>query len=148
MKRVITICALVLLCTVFGCAKKNIIKEPTSITLHFTAEKYINDDVLLPIDIILVKGSVIDAILDIGPEQWFGHIQRESLEKNERISLAMSGGEERIKRIELTPGFTRMIVFADYEGNTEREGQQLIIPQGKLKKEYRIKIKERALEIE
>ncbi|MBF0232052.1 MAG: hypothetical protein HQK65_03325 [Desulfamplus sp.] len=148
MKKIVIIGLLVLFCMLLGCAKKNIIEEPTRVTLHFAAEKYINDGVLLPVDIIIAEGSIMDSILEIGPEKWFGHFQRDSLGQGELIPLAISGGEIRTKNILLTPGFNKIIIFADYEGNTDPAGQQLIIPQKKLRKEYRIKIKERELEID
>ena len=131
-----------ILCFFMSCA------TTSTYTLSFAADKQINDDVLLPVDIIVAKDPVMNSVVEIGPEEWFGHQTREVLVERELYPLAISGGEERVKKIIVDKEISRIIIFADYENSNDRDDQQLIINTSDRKTKYLILITENKLEIE
>lgn len=116
-------------------------------TLNFSADPQINENVLLPVDVIVTKDSSMNKVIEIGPEDWFGHQAREVLVYNELFPLAISGGDEREKKIVVEKDISRIIIYADYENNNNREDQQLIINCSEDKRNYKILIKENTLEM-
>ena len=117
-------------------------------TLNFSADPQINEDVLLPVDVIVTKDSSMNAVIEIGPEDWFGHQTREVLIHSELYPLAISGGDKREKKVVVEKDISRIIIYADYENNNNREDQQLIINCSEGKRKYKILIKENNLEME
>jgi len=111
---------------IMGCAMNYKLK-PTQITLFIEAGPHINGGVLLPLDIIVVDASLSDLILDIGPEVWFGHSSRDRLVKKELRRFAISSGEIREIKVDVTRKTKRIIIYADYENDMDRNGQQLVI---------------------
>lgn len=125
-----------------SCASKT-----KTLTLNFTADPVINSNVLLPVDVIITPGPVMKKILNIGPEDWFGHHYRDVLIGDELFPMAISGGAERTKEFVLDKGISKIIIYADYEEAINREDQQLIINCSDKKKKYDILIRERNLEM-
>ncbi len=106
--------------TLISCGSK-------TLTLKFTADPVINSDVLLPVDVIITPDPVMKEILNIGPEDWFGHRTRDILIKDELFTMAIAGGTERTKEIPMDENISKIIIYADYEETINREDQQLII---------------------
>ena len=126
--------------TLMSCASK-------TLTLKFTADPVINSDVLLPVDVIVTPDPVMKKVLNIGPEDWFGHRSRDILIGDELFPMAISGGTERIKEIPMDENISKIIIYADYEETINREDQQLIINCSDKKKKYEILIRENHLEM-
>ncbi len=128
-----------------GCATK-----PELITIHLTADRHINDGVRLPVDIIAVEGSgeasFMGSVMKIGPEAWFGHSKRDQLSRRDYVPLAISGGETREETLKLNEEIKRVIVYADFENNKERDTQQVIIIPEKRHEKHFIMIRESELE--
>lgn len=128
--------------TLMSCASK-----PKTLTLNFTADHAINSDVLLPVDVIVTPDPVMKNILDVGPEDWFGHQSRDILLGDELFRMAISGGSEQTKEVVLDEDISKVIIYADYDETMNREDQQLIINCSDKKKQYDILIRERNLEM-
>jgi hypothetical protein len=118
-------------------------------TLSLQADVPLNDGVLLPIDIIATNEIKAEAILGIPPGLWFGSDMREHLTKEEVHKLAVRGGETRDIAVTIGHGIGRIIVYADYENTSGREGQQLIISPRKswFSKNYLISVRNNRLEL-
>jgi len=114
--------------------------KPTRITLFIESGPHINNDVLLPLDIIAVDASFSDLILDIGPEAWFGHSARGRLVKNELRRFAISSGETRKIEVNVNKKIKRIIIYADYEKVIDRRGQQVIIEPKRWRFNYTVRI--------
>jgi len=127
--------------TLMSCSSK-------TLTLNFTADPVINSDVLLPVDVIVTPDpAVVTKVLNIGPEDWFGHRSREILVADELFPMAIAGGTKRTKEIALDDNISKVIIYADYEDSINREDQQLIINCSDKKKKYEILIRNNNLEI-
>lgn len=120
--------------------------ELRTLTLHFKADSVINDQVLLPVDIIVTPSPVMKKIVQIGPEAWFGSQFRDTLLDDEIYPLAISGGGERTKKIVLKD-ITKILVYADFENTMNRDAQQLILDCPKEDNQYEILIKDKNLEL-
>ena len=131
-----------ILSVLMSCAGKS------TYTLNFSADQQINEDVLLPVDVIVAKEPLMNKIIKIGPEDWFGHNSREVLVDNELYPFAISGGDERKKEVVVEKDISRIIIYADYENSDNRDDQQVIINCSDSKRNYRIRIKKNNLEIE
>lgn len=118
-----------------------------TLTLKFTADPVINSDVLLPVDVIITPDPVMKKILNIGPEDWFGHRSRDILIGDELFTMAISGGTKRTKEIPMDENISKIIIYADYEETINREDQQLIINCADKETSYEILIRENNLEI-
>lgn len=131
---------------VSSCGKKVQPPELRTLTLYFKADSVINDQVLLPVDIIVTPSAVMKKIVQIGPEAWFGSQFRDTLLDDELYPLAISGGGERTKKIVLKD-ITKILVYADFENAMNRDAQQLILDCPKEDNQYEILIKEKSLEL-
>jgi hypothetical protein len=131
-----------------GCAYP-LTPSSTDVTLSLQADVPLNDGVLLPIDIIATNEIKAEAILGIPPGLWFGSDMREHLTKEEVHKLAVRGGETRDIAVTIGHGIGRIIVYADYENTSGREGQQLIISPRKswFSKNYLISVRNNRLEL-
>lgn len=131
-----------------GCASP-LTPSSTDVTLSLQADVPINDGVLLPIDIMATNEIKAEAILGIPPGLWFGSDIREHLTKEEIHKLAVRGGETRSIAVTIGHGIERIIVYADYEHTSGREGQQLIISPRKswFSKNYLISVRNNRLEL-
>ncbi|KPA19400.1 conserved hypothetical protein, membrane or secreted [Candidatus Magnetomorum sp. HK-1] len=130
-----------------ACSGVNI--KPTqiwSISLTFIADQHINNGIRLPVDVIAVKSS--DAVLEVGPEDWFGDSKREKLLKDEIFKLAIGDGEKRQIKIKLNSEIQRLLIFADYTDQVERKGQQIVIDPDKWQLNYIIHLKDKSMELE
>jgi len=116
---------------------------PISITL--IADKHINNNDLLPVDIIVVKAS--DTILEIGPENWFGDPKRDTLLEGEIYKLAIGNSQKRCIKIKVNPDIEKLIIFSDYTDLTDREGQQIVIDPEKWQLHYYIHLRDRKMEL-
>ena len=143
-KLLICILSALLISSCWG--KKSNLPELRTLTLHFKADPAINDQVLLPVDIIVTPAPVMKKIVQIGPEAWFGSQFRDTLLDDEIYPLAISGGGERTKKIVLKD-ITKILVYADFENAMNREAQQLILDCPKEDNQYEILIKEKNLEL-
>ena len=146
-KSKVLICILSAL-VISSCGEKKV-KPPAlrTLTLHFKAASEINDQVLLPVDIIVTESGVMKKIVQIGPEAWFGSQFRDTLLDDELYPLAILGGGERTKKIVLKD-ITKILVYADFENAMNREAQQLILDCPNEDNQYEILIKEKNLELQ
>jgi len=93
------------------------------IVIHTSPQ--INGGLLLPVDVIATNQDKEKEILKIGPDQWFQSELRQTLSEKELMRLALKGGEpDRSFKFKGPKGTNAFIVFADYQGVTERESQQ------------------------
>ncbi|MFZ5758294.1 MAG: hypothetical protein ACOY32_01525 [Thermodesulfobacteriota bacterium] len=129
-----------------GCAQP---KKFSDITINFASEPVINEDVLLPVDIVVVDRSLAEAVLEVGPEDWFGQSMRDRLVGDEIQHIAIRGNAEREVKITIPDGVTKVIIYADYENNADRLGQQIVISPEKenFAPSYRVTIKENRMEL-
>ncbi len=129
-----------------GCAQP---KKFSDITINFASEPVINEDVLLPVDIVVVDRSLAEAVLEVGPEDWFGQSMRDRLVGDEIQHIAIRGNAEREVQITIPDGVTKVIIYADYENNADRLGQQIVISPEKenFAPSYRVTIKENRMEL-
>lgn len=98
-----------------------------SSNLSLVADKSINNDVRLPIDLIMVENGA--EVLAIGADSWFGHPKRENLTlEEELIRLSFSGGEKLDYKLSLGSDVEQLIIFADFINQADREKQQVVIP--------------------
>lgn len=121
----------------------------SNITLYFEATDDINDNVLLPVDIVIVDKSLSETVLQIGPDDWFGDVLRDRLVGNEVTHLAFRSSSERNVKIDIPEGVTKVIIYADYENNIDRVGQQIVISPETMNfsPSYTIKIKQNKMEL-
>ena len=118
-----------------------------TLTLEFKADSTINSNVLLPVDIIVIPAPVMQKIIKIGPEDWFGSQLRDTLLDDELYLLAMSGGGQRSKNIVLKPDIYKVLVYADFEDAVNRDAQQLIIDCPDTDNQYTVLIRGNNLEL-
>ncbi len=114
----------------------------STLKVRMKAEDRINNDVLLPVDIIVVSESMQNEVMEIGPEEWFGHSLRERLTEIELHSLAISGGEKRKVKVKRKSRSQKVIVYADYDNSTDRNKQQVIIVPKKFRRTHCVEIME------
>lgn len=138
---------LALAMTLTGCASGP--PRPTDITLQFKAESPINSGILLPIDVMTVDQNKASAILSISPDEWFGNPMREQLTPDEIHKLAIRAGGERVIQVKVNPQSGKIILYADYEGTSQRDLQRLVIDaeKGSLEDTYLINVKLNQLEL-
>ncbi|OKY76355.1 MAG: hypothetical protein BM485_03710 [Desulfobulbaceae bacterium DB1] len=124
-------------------------KKFSDITLNFAADPSINDDVLLPVDIVVVDRAVSESVLEIGPENWFGETLRDRLVGEEIQHVAIKGDARREVKITIPEGVTKVIIYADYENNVDRLGQQIVISPEKnnFAPSYKVNIKDNRMEL-
>ena len=117
-----------------------------SSNLTLVAERTINNDVRLPIDIIMVEDAA--SVLAIGPDSWFGHPQREKLTlDDELIRLSFSGGERMDYKLSLGSKIDKLIIFADFINQEDRKQQQVVIPRSRFGFSKEVRIGKDALEM-
>ncbi len=121
----------------------------TDVTLSLQADVLINDGVLLPIDIITLNDDKAEAVLGISPDLWFGNDMRERLTAEKIQKFAIRGGGERNITVRVPSETGKIIIYADYENISEREGQQIIIFSGKnrFRDSYLIRVHNNRLEL-
>ena len=131
-----------------GCSSMPSIPRFFGTTVHFGAAGHINNGVLLPVDIIIAPDSVMNAVLEIGPDEWFGHPMRGTLLPEQLSHLAMGGGQTREMDIKVdTDNANRIIIFADYENIAQRHKQQIHITIGTWEYNYYVKIQKDSMEL-
>lgn len=123
--------------------------KTSTITLLFSADREINENVLLPLDIVVVDKSLSETILDIGPDAWFGDSLRDRLVGEEVHHLAIKGGSTREVSVEVPGETNKVIIYADYENNIDRLGQQIVISpeQSTFSPSYEVIIKDNNMEL-
>jgi len=121
----------------------------TDITIRLVPAKKINEGVLLPVDILTVDSSLSATALGIGPDNWFGEDVRDRLTDDEIKRLAISGGNTKSVSLKVPENIHKVIIFADFENNSDRVGQQIIIAPEKLRflPKYKININEDQMEL-
>jgi hypothetical protein len=129
-----------------ACAK---IPRFSDITLILDPASEINEGVLLPVDILAVDSVISSKALEIGPDNWFGEDVRDRLTDGEIQRLAIKGGEEKKVSVKVNKSVHRIIIFADFENNSEAAGQQaIIIPEKfRFRPTYTILINDNSLEL-
>jgi hypothetical protein len=128
-----------------ACTGTDTIPRFWPISITFIADKHINNNVRLPVDIIAVKNS--DGILDIGPEKWFGDPERDTLLREEIVKLAIGNEGKRKIDIKISSEIKHLIVFSDYTDLTERKGQQIVLDLDKWKWNFIIYLRENKMEL-
>jgi len=117
-----------------------------AIPIVFVSENNtINENVLIPIDVIVTENS--DAILEIGPENWFAHPKRDSLLNNELYRMTISGWDTHKLWLKPDSFIRKIIIFADYENLHDRDGQQLVLFPKMMDFTYTIKITSNGMEL-
>jgi hypothetical protein len=117
-----------------------------SSNLSLIADKSINNDVRLPVDLIMVENDA--EVLAIGPDSWFGHPRRDNLTiEEELIRLSFSGGEKMDYKLSLGSDVEQLVIFADFINQTEREKQQVVIPRSCLGFSRKVHIGKEGLEL-
>ena len=141
-RMIIVITALVL----SGCAMP---KGFSDVTIMLESEGSINEGVLLPVDILVANDGLASSALGIGPDDWFGAELRDRLTNEEVQRLAIRGGTTRNVKVSIPEDVRRVIIFADYENNNERFGQQIVITPEKLNffPKYRVRIRDNRMEL-
>jgi hypothetical protein len=121
----------------------------TDVTLSLQADVPVNDGVLLPIDIITINENKAEAVLAISPDLWFGNDMRERLTAEEIQKFAVRDGGSRNITVRVPSETGKIIIYADYENTSEREGQQIIIFSGKdrFRDTYMIRVHNNRLEL-
>ncbi len=121
----------------------------SDVTLYFESDPYINDNVLLPVDVVIVDRSLAETILEIGPDNWFGDTLRDRLVGDEVHHLAIKGSSQRQVEVTIPEETTKVIIYADYENNLDRPGQQIVISPEKTKfqRRYNVKIQNNKMEL-
>lgn len=121
----------------------------TDVTLSLQADVPVNDGVLLPIDIITINENKAEAVLAISPDLWFGNDMRERLTAEEIQKFAVKDGGSRNITVRVPSETGKIIIYADYENTSEREGQQIIIFSGKdrFRDSYLIRVHNNRLEL-
>jgi hypothetical protein len=141
------ICMLFLI--VLGLSACSLPAQYTDINIILDPAKDINDGVLLPLDVLAIDAGSSEAALGVGPDNWFGEDLRDRLTGDEIKRLAISGGIEKSVLVKISEGVNKIIIFADFENNSDRVGQQIVIVPEKLNflSKYRIKINEDTMEL-
>ena len=114
-------------------------------TITFSCDRQINQGQLLPVDIIYVaRYHLPGAVISIGPDHWFDHIERERWEQRQTLSL--SGESE--KTVTLNPLWLKetqfLIVYADFKDVSAPYPQQIVLDETADKK-VRIMVMPRSL---
>jgi len=133
-----------------ACGAKNLLPpKQLSMTIHVAADVNVNDGVLLPLDILFVENDKADAALAVGPDKWFGEDLRERLTNDEIRRLAIRSGDRKDVQISYPDSVKKIIIFADYENNNDRFGQQLLITPDnfKFKNSYHVNIHGNRMEL-
>lgn len=145
MKKLCFLSLVVFAFSFFACA---ITRPFSTVTLDFQSIKDINDGALLPVDIVTVEKSVSDSVLEIGPDNWFGNGLRDRLTGEEIKHLAIKGGSTRQVKIKVPSEVEKIIIYADYENNIDRAGQQVVILPARFNflPIYKINLKESKME--
>ena len=116
------------------------------ITLNFYSGNHINKDARLSVDIIIVEDS--DAILEIGPEDWFGDDKRGTLLKGEQLyKLSFLGNQTQKQKVKVKSSISRIIIFAEYDNSLDREDQQLVLEPKTWNLNYTILLKDNHMEL-
>jgi hypothetical protein len=128
-----------------GCISSKVSK----ITLHFNADREINENVLLPLDVVVVDKSLSETVLSIGPDDWFGDSLRDRLVGEEVHHLAIKGGATREITVKIPEETNKVIIYADYENNIDRLGQQIVIAPKKavFSPNYKVLIRDKNMEL-
>ena len=95
--------------------------KPVRIRIDFRTESYINDGIKLPLDVIVTENS--DSYLKIGPDKWFGKQERLNLLKDQLYKFSFKNGENKNILIDLKPGIEKIIIYAGYDNNKDRNGE-------------------------
>jgi len=96
----------------------------------------INDGIILPVDIIIVKNT--DQILELSPDDWFVSSERETLTDNELYRLAVKNGDSQRLKIKIKPDIERLIIYADYDIKNDFNSQRVIFPVEKFRYYYSV----------
>ena len=117
-----------------------------SSTLSLVADRHINNNVRLPVDLIMVRNDA--EVIDIGPDSWFGDPKRETLTiEDELIRLSFSGGEKMKYKLTMGSGVDKLIIFADYINQDERDKQQIVIPRSRWGFSHTVQLRKNGLEL-
>lgn len=111
-----------------ACATIKPIDPVKTVSLQFKAEKEINSDKKLPIDIVYI--TYVQELRELNrysPEIWFEGNKRSEWKQKE--SLSISGGEKQT--IELNPRILErtvlLVVIADYQNQNDASKQQIVV---------------------
>ena len=97
-------------------------------SIVFQCDKFINQGMLLPVDVIYVtKYRRPREVISVGPNNWFNSLERERWETIQTLSL--KGGEtQTLKLNKLWLKNTKLLViFANFKGEKDPHSQQIII---------------------
>lgn len=134
---------------IFGLLACGLPTQYSDITVTLDPQQEINDGVLLPVDILAVDAGTSESALSIGPDNWFGEDLRERLTGDEIKRLAITGGDSKSVQVKIPKGVNKIIIFADFENNSDRVGQQIVIVPEKLNflSKYKIQVNENRMEL-
>ena len=96
-------------------------------TILFKCDSYINQGMLLPVDVIYVTADDnLKEVTKIGPIVWFDSKERESWPHKQTLNLR-SGIEVRLK-LNKPPETKYIVIFAPFFKAEDQEAQQVILP--------------------
>jgi hypothetical protein len=96
-------------------------------TILFKCDSYINQGMLLPVDVIYVTADDnVKEVTKIGPVGWFDSKERESWPHKQTLSLK-NGLEIRLK-LNKPPETKYIVIFASFFQAQDQESQQVILP--------------------
>jgi len=128
-----------------GCFHMSLTGKPYRLTINFTAYSFINQGILLPIDIITSKNSTF--ILEMGPDDWFKNNRKRNAFSNEIQHIAIAGGEKEKVFVYLENDIEYVIIYADYNEVSERCLQEVVIMPQRFRLNYEIIIKKNKMEL-
>lgn len=95
-------------------------------TLLLKCDKRINQEMLLPVDIIYVTaGDDMKPVLKIGPDKWFYAEERNSWPHKQ--SLELRSGEDVLVRLKKPPDVVNVVIFVNYYQVEDQNAQQVIL---------------------
>jgi hypothetical protein len=95
-------------------------------TLLLKCDKRINQNMLLPVDIIYVtEGDDLKAVLKVGPNKWFYAEERDSWPH--RQSLELRSGEDVLVTLKKPPDVVSVVIFVNYYQVEDQKAQQVIL---------------------
>lgn len=121
--------SLLLLAALFTASCGGLSIQPVATrTLMFEADKHINYDQLLPVDIIYVSYlHDLKNLVAIGPKQWFNSPQRKNWPAKQSIGIL--GGQN--KTIDLNPLLAGrspfILIFCTFKGVSDPAAQQVVL---------------------
>lgn len=97
-----------------------------TLTLLIKCDKIINQDMLLPADLIYVtEKDDLKAVLKIGPDKWFYAKERDNWPH--KHSLELRSGEDVLVKLKKPPDTVSVVIFVNFYKVEDQKAQQVIL---------------------